>query len=161
MTYWYPGVIAAINLAREHFPGVPVILGGIYASLCPEHAQQHTGADRVVTGPGEAAILGILEEVTGFSPPVPIFPDPEDLDAMPYPALDLLEHPSFIPILTSRGCPLDCTYCASRAAPADIPAARPPGGGGRADLLAGPAGASRTPLSTTTPCCWAPTTTSW
>jgi hypothetical protein len=114
MTYWYPGVVAAIRLARERFPGVPVILGGIYATLCPEHAQSHSGADRVVAGPGEAAILGILEEVTGLAPPGPIFPAPEDLDAMPYPALDLLYHPSFIPILTSRGCPLDCTYCASR-----------------------------------------------
>jgi hypothetical protein len=114
MTYWYPGVVAAIRLARELFPGVPVILGGIYATLCPEHAQRHSGADRVVAGPGEAAILGILEEVAGLAPPGPICPDPEDLDAMPYPALDLMDHPSFIPILTSRGCPLDCTYCASR-----------------------------------------------
>ena len=114
MTYWYPGVVAAIKLARERFPGVPVILGGIYATLCPEHAQRHSGADRVVAGPGEAAILGILEEVTGLAPPGPICPDREDLDSRPYPALDLLDHPSFIPILTSRGCPLDCTYCASR-----------------------------------------------
>jgi len=114
MTYWYPGVAAAIRLARERFPGVPVILGGIYATLCPEHARQHSGADRVVAGPGEAAILAILEEATGFSPPGPIITDLEDLDSRPYPALDLLDHPSFIPILTSRGCPLDCTYCASR-----------------------------------------------
>ena len=114
MTYWYPGVAAAIRLAQERFPGVPVILGGIYATLCPEHAKRHSGADKVVAGPGEAAILGILEEVTGFAPPGPICPDQEDLDSRPYPALDLLDHPSFIPILTSRGCPLDCTYCASR-----------------------------------------------
>ncbi|MDO9070395.1 MAG: cobalamin-dependent protein, partial [Deltaproteobacteria bacterium] len=114
MTYWYPGVAAAIRLARERFPDVPVILGGIYATLCPEHAQIHSGAHRVVAGPGEAAILGILEEITGFAPPGPICPDREDLDSRPYPALDLLDHPSFIPILTSRGCPLDCTYCASR-----------------------------------------------
>ena len=76
MTYWYPGVAAAIRLARERFPGVPVILGGIYATLCPEHAQKHSGADRVVAGPGEAAILGILEEATGFAPPGPICPGP-------------------------------------------------------------------------------------
>ena len=114
MTYWYPGVAATIRLARERFPGVPVILGGIYASLCPEHAQRHSGADRVVAGPGETAILSILEEATGFSPPGPIVADREDLASRPYPALDLLDHPSFIPILTSRGCPLDCTYCASR-----------------------------------------------
>jgi radical SAM superfamily enzyme YgiQ (UPF0313 family) len=114
MTYWYPGVAAAIRLAREHFPGVPVILGGIYATLCPEHAQEHSGADYVVTGPGEAAVLGIVAEVTGFSPPAAVLADPEDLDSRPYPALHLLDHPSYIPILTSRGCPLDCAYCASR-----------------------------------------------
>ena len=37
-----------------------------------------------------------------------------DLDFLPYPALDLLDHPTYIPILTSRGCPLECRYCASR-----------------------------------------------
>ncbi len=114
MTYWYPGVAVAIRLAREHFPGVPVILGGIYATLCPEHAREHSGADRVVAGPGEAAIGPLLEEITGWSPPGAIVPDLDDLDSRPYPALDLLEHPSYIPILTSRGCPLDCSYCASR-----------------------------------------------
>ena len=125
MTYWYPGVAAAIRLARERFPGVPVILGGIYATLCSEHAQKHSGADRVVAGPGEATILGILEEATGFAPPGPIFSDLEDLDSRPYPALDLLDHPSFIPILTSRGCPLDCTYCASRQLQPDYRRRRP------------------------------------
>jgi len=114
MTYWHPGVAAAIGLARERFPDAPVILGGIYATLCPEHAQKYSGAHRVVAGPGEAVIAGILEEVAGVSPPGADFPDLEDLDARPYPALDLLTHPAYIPILTSRGCPLDCAYCASR-----------------------------------------------
>jgi radical SAM superfamily enzyme YgiQ (UPF0313 family) len=114
MTYWYPGVAAAIRLARERFPETPVILGGIYATLCPEHARQHSGAHRVVAGPGEDAISAILAEATGYAPPGTTVPDREDLDSRPYPALDLLEQPSFIPILTSRGCPLDCTYCASR-----------------------------------------------
>jgi radical SAM superfamily enzyme YgiQ (UPF0313 family) len=114
MTYWYPGVAAAIRLAREQFPGAPVILGGIYASLCPEHAREHSGAHRLITGPGEAAVLDILAELTGFPPPMPAVADPEDLDSRPYPALDLLDLPSCIPILTSRGCPLNCSYCASR-----------------------------------------------
>ena len=34
MTYWYPGVVEVIRLAREVHPGTPVILGGIYARLC-------------------------------------------------------------------------------------------------------------------------------
>jgi radical SAM superfamily enzyme YgiQ (UPF0313 family) len=114
MTYWYPGVAAAIGLVREHFPGVPVILGGIYATLCPEHARQHSGADRVVAGPGETAILNLLVEFTGFRTlgPAPLRNDA--LDSLPYPALHLLDHPAYLPILTSRGCPLDCSYCASR-----------------------------------------------
>ncbi len=109
MTYWYPGVTAIIRLVREHFPRTPVILGGIYATLCPEHARQVSGADLVVTGPGEEAIIKHLEDL-GLPPssrqttPMPL----------PHPALHLLPHLSYIPLLTSRGCPLECSYCASR-----------------------------------------------
>ena len=41
MTYWYPGVQAAVDLVRRRFGRVPVILGGIYATLCPGHARRH------------------------------------------------------------------------------------------------------------------------
>jgi radical SAM superfamily enzyme YgiQ (UPF0313 family) len=37
MTYWYPGVFEAIKTIKAIFPNVPLILGGIYAALCPEH----------------------------------------------------------------------------------------------------------------------------
>jgi radical SAM superfamily enzyme YgiQ (UPF0313 family) len=123
MTYWYPGVVEAIRLARQHFPQTPVILGGIYATLCPEHARRHSGADLVAPGPGEAGILNRLAEVAGeegrgvaaaacLAGAGPS-PAPE-LDSLPYPALDLLPSLNFIPILTSRGCPFSCSYCASR-----------------------------------------------
>jgi radical SAM superfamily enzyme YgiQ (UPF0313 family) len=114
MTYWYPGVQAAIRLARAHFPGTPVILGGIYATLCAGHARHHSGADFFITGPGEEAIgrqlasLGLPAPGRGHLGPLLLSDD------LPYPALHLLSHLSFLPILTSRGCPLDCAYCASR-----------------------------------------------
>jgi len=111
MTYWYPGVQAVINLAREQFPGTPIILGGIYATLCPEHAGRQSGADVVATGPGEESILFNLA-AAGL--PVPAHAETLDLDSLPYPALHLLSHLSYLPLLTSRGCPLDCLYCASR-----------------------------------------------
>ena len=41
MTYWYPGVQEAIALLREVFPGVHLLLGGIYASLMPDNARAH------------------------------------------------------------------------------------------------------------------------
>src|SRR3972149_2480822 len=30
MTYWYPGVFAAIEILKEVLPGIPVVLGGNY-----------------------------------------------------------------------------------------------------------------------------------
>ncbi|MCL4503375.1 MAG: cobalamin-dependent protein [Deltaproteobacteria bacterium] len=109
MTYWYPGVTTAIALVREHFPEVPVILGGIYASLCPDHARANSGADLVLPGPWET---GLPPHLAGLGLGRPSVPD--SLDALPYPALDLLAQLSYIPILASRGCPLDCDYCASK-----------------------------------------------
>ncbi|MGP7970135.1 MAG: B12-binding domain-containing radical SAM protein [Desulfobaccales bacterium] len=111
MTYWYPGVIAAIRLVKECFPGAPVILGGIYASLCADHARAESGADLVLAGPWETGLPPLLARLGlgGLAAP-----PPAALDDLPYPALDLLKCLSYIPILTSRGCPLNCDYCASR-----------------------------------------------
>ena len=62
MTYWYPGVQEAIGVIKEIFPDVPVVLGGIYAGLCHDHALNHSGADHVVTGPGEKYLLELAGE---------------------------------------------------------------------------------------------------
>ncbi|MGO9137414.1 MAG: B12-binding domain-containing radical SAM protein [Syntrophales bacterium] len=110
MTYWYPGVFEVIRLAKQTFPGVPIVLGGIYATLCPEHAIT-SGADIIVTGAGEKQLSALLHKF--FGDDVLYAPDPDDLDSLPYPALDLLPLKDQFPILTSRGCPYSCTYCAS------------------------------------------------
>jgi len=86
-------------------------VGGIYASLCGEHAKKHSGADLVVTGPGEGRVLDLVAEVTGTALTRTF--DPQDLDTYPYPAFDLQHWIPYVPILTSRGCPFACTYCAS------------------------------------------------
>ena len=111
MTYWYPGVRETIAVVKAVFPDVPVVLGGIYATLCTDHAQTSCGADRVVSGPGEGAILPLVAELTGWSP-APRF-DPLDLDTLPRPVLELEHRLVHVPVLTSRGCPFQCTYCAS------------------------------------------------
>jgi radical SAM superfamily enzyme YgiQ (UPF0313 family) len=110
MTYWYPGVTVAIRLAREQFPEAPVFLGGVYATLCPDHARRHSGADMVITGPGEDALFQHLASLLGTNPVPPV---PANLDDFPYPALNLAADLTFIPLLTSRGCPFACDYCAS------------------------------------------------
>jgi radical SAM superfamily enzyme YgiQ (UPF0313 family) len=111
MTYWYPGVQESIRLVKEHFSDVPLVLGGIYATLCPEHATCNSGADHILPGPGETQILKLLEKLTGYSSEKPFHN--VELDTLPWPTFDLLPHLDYICTLTSRGCPLHCPYCAS------------------------------------------------
>jgi hypothetical protein len=109
MTYWYPGLQETIGLLRECYSGVPIILGGIYATLLPGHARLHSAADQVLTGPGESAVHEALFKLTGLCPGErPSAGEPEFT-----PALDLTRKVRFIPVLTSRGCPFRCSYCAS------------------------------------------------
>jgi radical SAM superfamily enzyme YgiQ (UPF0313 family) len=108
MTYWYPGVQATINLLRVVFPGTPIALGGIYASLMPSHARL-LGADEVVTGPAETNLPEALFKLCGHSTEIEV---EQSLGFSP--ALDLVRTNRFLPLLTSRGCPFSCVYCASK-----------------------------------------------
>ena len=111
MTYWHQGVRHTVDIIKEIYPGTLVVLGGVYASLCQDHANVHSGADRVVTGPAAQHILKLTEKFTGFA----VSPkyNPDNPDTYPYPAFDLQRKISYIPILTSTGCPFSCAYCAS------------------------------------------------
>ncbi|PIE61347.1 MAG: B12-binding domain-containing radical SAM protein [Desulfobacterales bacterium] len=111
MTYWASGVAETIETIKHFLPGIPVVLGGIYASLCDDHARQFSGADHVLTGPGEPQIAALIKRFTGVT--LDHLPAPDNLDAWPFPALDLQDHMAYAPILTSRGCPFSCEYCAS------------------------------------------------
>jgi radical SAM superfamily enzyme YgiQ (UPF0313 family) len=111
MTYWYPGVFAVIRIVREIMPEVPILLGGIYATLCYEHAVKNAGADEVLAGEGEGSVLETLGQITGFDGPGGYSPD--RLDTYPYPCFDLQRALPYVSILTGRGCPYQCNYCAS------------------------------------------------
>lgn len=110
MTYWYPGVIEAIGLLKELFPTVSIWLGGIYATLCSDHAEAHSGADRIIVGRLEA-LPAQIEAATGFR--VSNSPLWSSSSLSVSPALDLLPPPPYAPLLTSLGCPFRCPYCAS------------------------------------------------
>ena len=111
MTYWYPGVQETIGVLRETFPDVPLVLGGIYATLCREHALAYSGADQVFSGHDIGEILTLAESLTGYATTLRF--DPDDLNTYPWPAFDLQREIAYVPLLTSRGCPFRCAYCAS------------------------------------------------
>ncbi len=110
MTYWYPGVCETIGIIRDTYPGVPVFLGGNYARLCPAHARGHSGADAVITAEAREALPEIFDALGIRGGPAD---SGDGLDSLPCPAFDLLTRPAQVPILTSKGCPFRCTYCAS------------------------------------------------
>jgi radical SAM superfamily enzyme YgiQ (UPF0313 family) len=106
MTYWYPGVFKVIEILREYFKDIPIVLGGIYATLCYDHAYRYSNADYIVKGHGENICTKLIKEIVGYNMNID---NPEEI----YPAYELLRHTKYVCILTSRGCPYRCTYCAS------------------------------------------------
>jgi len=109
MTYWYPGVIEAVCAVKRIFPEVPVLLGGIYATLCTEHARLYSGADYVLPGPGEAALGKFLQVNMDDS-----LHDQESSPERAYPAFDMIPGLRYVCLVTSWGCPYGCHYCASK-----------------------------------------------
>jgi len=117
MTYWYPGVIEAVGILRKYFPKVPIVLGGTYPSLEPDHARR-SGVDIVSEGEGENNSVAIASEITGLQSTFSV--NARDLDGYPYPAWHLVNkmynrefRGAWLPLYSSRGCPFSCSYCAS------------------------------------------------
>jgi len=84
-TYAWKSVHKAVRYYKGLFPSVPVSMGGIYASLLPEHAAM-SGADYVHKG--------LIDEAEGFMP---------DYDLVP-------EWDGSI-MFASRGCIRRCGFC--------------------------------------------------
>ncbi len=105
MSYWHPGVQKAIELVRAAAGDIPVILGGIYASLYHGHAVMNSGADFIYKGN--------IDESLNFALYTFGFKLKRRRALLPHYKLNLYENHSFAPILTSTGCPYRCSYCAS------------------------------------------------
>lgn len=109
MTYWYKGVEAVVERVKEKFPDVPILLGGVYASLCPEHAKRRPHIDTVIEGYGEEQAVRWLDNYFGITEPF-VEPDKFGNPQLPW---DLYPDPTAIITLTARGCPYRCTFCAT------------------------------------------------
>ncbi len=106
MTYWYPGVHRAISILKENFSKTPIVLGGLYATLCKEHAERNSQADFVIPGAAEIELVRFLQD-KGYSKKT------TDENSM-CPDFSVYQNLKYGVIITSRGCPFRCTYCATK-----------------------------------------------
>lgn len=83
--------IDAICYYGINFPDSHINIGGIYASLCPDHVYKHTGIQPYV---------GCFEQVDECPP---------DYSLLPKPFFNKTSR-----ILTARGCPRCCEFCGTR-----------------------------------------------
>ncbi len=111
MTYWYPGVVEMAELLRKHVPHATLVLGGVYATLCPEHARQAVRPDYLLAGEGEQAAIRLIAGLCDGPGGDFAF---DQLDELPYPWYQGYPVLASIALVTSRGCPYSCSYCASR-----------------------------------------------
>lgn len=101
------------EIAREFKRrGVMTVMGGIHASVLPEEAASH--CDCVVIGEGETLWPKLLDDFRKGSFKR-FYSNEEQVDILksPIPRYDLLSSGTYnvIPTQTTRGCPLDCSFC--------------------------------------------------
>jgi radical SAM superfamily enzyme YgiQ (UPF0313 family) len=95
--------------------GVPVVMGGLHVTSCPEEAQLH--CDSIVIGEGEVVWEQLLLDAEN-SRLRPVYDGRNvefDMKDAPMPDFGLLDMSRYnrLTVQTSRGCPHRCEFCAS------------------------------------------------
>jgi len=119
-----------IEALHNEFPAIRIVLGGVHATVMAEQIITQYPFAVVVLGEGELTFLDLLDafetardlsEVAGIAyfdggkvaktPPRPLI---EDLDSLPFPRHDIFYSTDRMAgqLLTSRGCPYACSFCA-------------------------------------------------
>lgn len=141
-SYW-PLVRTLIQQLRERFPDRAIILGGEHATGLPELSMEQAPLDALVLGEGEETAVELvaafsqgrsLSAIPGIAyrdgARVVINPRrnrTRAIDDIPLPAWDLFDIEAYIrtnqphgapqgrfmPMLATRGCPFQCTFCTS------------------------------------------------
>ena len=94
--------------------GVPVVMGGIHATMCLDEAMQH--ADSVVTGEAEGIWKHVLRDAAHGSLKRRYDGGLAEIKDIPLARHDLLAAGyAFGVVQTTRGCPLNCTFCSVTA----------------------------------------------
>ncbi len=122
-----------IKVIRAIDDNVKIIVGGVHASFCSAQILEHYGADCVVIGEGELTLVELcnaiekklpLNNVCGIAYldqgrvlTTPARSAIQSLDDLPVPdysyARSFIEQSGMGFVITSRGCPVRCTFCST------------------------------------------------
>jgi sulfatase maturation enzyme AslB (radical SAM superfamily) len=97
MTYWYLGLEEVIKTLRQYQPQAKIILGGVYATLCTDHAQK-LKPDLIITNQNQADLWAYLK----------ITPKKNWL-----PLWDLYPKIKYGILKITDGCANKCSYCST------------------------------------------------
>jgi len=138
MTFTFKNAVKVAEIIKDWFPEKPIIFGGPQTSAFPVESLERGCFDLGIYGEGEETIADLLEyyDERGTFPEdlkgtivkkdgeIRVNPPRDwisELDKIPFPARELLENGRYEPVfakkpfttmITSRGCPYRCTFCA-------------------------------------------------
>jgi radical SAM superfamily enzyme YgiQ (UPF0313 family) len=139
MTSTLKGALEAARLAKKVDAEIKTVLGGPHLFIYPQETLSYDFVDFGVAGEGEIVFPELLEAIDGkrtfesidglaykdnnnikYTPATRYV---KELDSLPFPARELLPNEKYFSILadqpfatmiTSRGCPFRCAYCAKK-----------------------------------------------
>lgn len=131
-----------LRRAKAALPRVPTVIGGVHPTAQPDNFMREPSIDYVAVGEGEHTLGELMDALEGrralhdvaglvweqdekivHNPRRPLI---QDLDSLPFPARRLVARDRYYVnpdrrasrrfdwMLSSRGCPYDCIFCANR-----------------------------------------------
>ncbi len=117
---------------HEKFPKIKIIIGGAGASALYDKVLREAYVDYAITREGEYTLIELLDNLKPLSQISGLVWKNNGavvknesrkfeyhVDELPFPAYDLFPMDKYvdkkIPVVTSRGCPYRCTFCANKA----------------------------------------------
>ncbi len=89
---------------------IPVVMGGIHASMLPQEALKYV--DTVVVGEGESVWPSLLKDFENGNLKHIYYGEKLPLDRMPLPRYDIFNDNYEVgSVFTTRGCPFNCDFC--------------------------------------------------
>jgi len=121
----FHSAIKIMEKVKQDNPSATFIIGGPHATVAPETCVE-AGFDITITGEGEHAIVGVVQELETPRrkiPPITRAKPIDPLDYLPYPdrdAIDMNKYHYYLfgkrltNIQTQRGCSYGCAFCCGR-----------------------------------------------